>query len=138
MSAYKLIECEIKDRQSIIAGLLDMGLNLSDIEIHDEAISLQDFVGKNRPQKANIIVRRKAINKTFSTGMSNDVGFEKVEGKYKAHISDYDMSWWKRREPKFKQIAATESIISAAKKKGYHVQQTNEDNNIKLKLIKNF
>jgi len=138
MSAYKLIECEIKDKQSIIAGLLDMGLNLADIEIHDEAVSLQDYVGKNRSQKANIIVRRKVVNKTFSTGMSNDVGFEKVEGKYKAHISDYDMSWWKRKEPKFKQIAATESIISAAKKKGYHVQQTNEDNNIKLKLIKNF
>jgi len=61
-------------------------MGLKNVELHDDATCLYGYQGDKRPQKANIIVRRKDIG-----GSSNDIGFELQEdGTYSAQISDYD------------------------------------------------
>jgi predicted RNA-binding protein Jag len=138
MSAYKVVDCQVKREEAIIEALLDLGFVRNEIEIHNTSQQLKGFMGDLRKEKANIIVRRRNVNKRVSGGASNDIGFEKVDGKYVAHISNYDQRWWKKKEPRFKQVAATNQIIEKAKRKGYKIKKTESKGKIKLKLIKNF
>jgi len=138
MSAYKVIECAIQSSEHILAGLIDMGIPREDIEIYEEPSNLFGYVGDKRSEKANIIIRRKTVNKYISGGSSNDIGFEKVGDQYKAHVSNYDMRYWKRKEPRFLQVTACETIQEKARKKGYTVKKSEVNGKIKLKLIKNY
>ena len=54
--------------------------------MHDEAVNLIGFHGDTRPEKANVIVRRKHIGTA-----ANDLGFvRESDGTYSAIVSDYD------------------------------------------------
>lgn len=138
MSAYKVIECNIKKEEYLVAALIDMGIPKEAIEIYNTPVNLYGFKGDKRTQKSHVVVRRKNVNKYLSNGLSNDLGFEKVDGQYQARVSDYDSRWWSRKEPRFKQVAATLEVTTQAKKRGYHVKKTEENGKIKLKLIKNY
>jgi len=138
MSAYKVISCEITELSHLIAALEDMGLLKNEIEIHQDSVHLRGYRGDLRHEKANVIVRKGVVNKRFSAGQSNDIGFEEVEGKYVARISDYDLTWWKNKESRFKQVAAAESVIAKAKKKGYQITKKEVGGVIKLKLSRNY
>lgn len=86
-----MIECDIcyTDEAILLEALADIGVALEMLEIHSEPKDLEAWGGKTMPQKAHIIIRRKHIGSD-----SNDIGFEKTNGIYKAIISDFD----KRRE----------------------------------------
>jgi len=136
MSAYKVVKCNINDQKHIIAGLVNLGVPLSCIEVHDIPQTLQGYQNDTRGQKANVIVRRGNVNKYLSNGSSNDLGFEKKDGVYQAHVSDYDMGWWNRKRDGFLQKATESQVVSAAQKRGYKVTTKKEGNKIKLLLKK--
>lgn len=136
MSAYKLIECNVSSQQAIIAGLLDMGLSLSEIEICPTPKNLEGYHGDRRNQVADIVVPRRNINRKLSGGMSNDLGFEKTEGGYKIHVSDYDQNWWSKKEKRFRRVAVAHQTEEQARRQGYQVVKTDNGNTIQLKLIK--
>jgi hypothetical protein len=84
MSAYASLETQYKDRECLVAALGDMGYN--NVEVHDEAQNLVGYHGDTRPEKANVIVRRK-----FVGAAANDIGFVKTpDGRYSAIISQFD------------------------------------------------
>lgn len=85
MSAYAELKTAFKDRDCLVAALADVGYK--DVELHDgEGVPLVGYHNDERPEKANVIVRRKHI------GMSaNDIGFVKrADGTFGAIISEFD------------------------------------------------
>jgi hypothetical protein len=88
MSAYLPFQTEFNDAECLVQALADNDvLSYKNVEVHEQAQSLIGYHSDVRPEKANIIIRRKDIG-----GSSNDIGFLKNEatGKYTAIISDFD------------------------------------------------
>lgn len=84
MSKYHEFVCEFKDRDSLVAGLKDMGYPI--VEVHDVAQNLVGYHGDRRQEKANIIVRRKDVGPA-----ANDLGFiKKSNGSFAAIVSEFD------------------------------------------------
>lgn len=84
MSKYATFQTTIKDAALLVAALKAMGFKT---ECHDEPVSLYGFAGDIRPEKGNVIIRRKDTG----IGASNDIGFLRQEdGTYRAIISGYD------------------------------------------------
>ena len=84
MSHYTSITLEIRDRDSLVAALADLGL--SEVEVHDTPQHLYGYEGDVRPEKAEVIVRREHVGP-----LSNDIGFRKTDaGTYEAIVSEYD------------------------------------------------
>jgi hypothetical protein len=86
MSHYSKVKTKIKNKDSLVAALCDLGFTKSQIEVHDEAVALEGYEGRFRKEKANIIIRRRHVG-----GAANDIGFVRMQdGTYQAIISDYD------------------------------------------------
>lgn len=138
MSAYKVMECDIRNEDQIIAGLIEIGIPRNQIEIHPAAVPLYDYAGNQTSLKGNVIVRRENFKLRTGARWNADLGFEKQENGYHTHINSEETRWWKQKEPQFKQTAAEVLVTQQAKKKGYHVKKTKKDGKIKLQLTKNF
>ena len=54
-------------------------------QVHKQASNLYGYQNDKRVQKAHIIIPRNQVGPA-----SNDVGFEKLKGKYIMHISEFD------------------------------------------------
>jgi len=87
LSAYLPFETEFNDQECLVKALAENTEHqYTNVEIHEQPQNLYGYHGDMRPQKANIIVRRKDIG-----GASNDIGFAKGEnGNYVAIVSDFD------------------------------------------------
>jgi len=84
MSKYNRQRSQYNDRDCLVAALNEMGY--ADVEIHDEAVNLIGYHADVRPEKANVIVRRRCIGTA-----ANDLGFVKEQdGTFSAIVSDYD------------------------------------------------
>lgn len=84
MSAYAKVETQYKDKECLLAALKEMGYG--EVEVHEQAQHLFGYHNDQRPETANIIVRRK-----FVGSAANDLGFVKTpNGTYSAIISQYD------------------------------------------------
>jgi len=84
MSAYHELQTQYKDAECLVEALHEQGY--AEVEVHDEAVNLIGYYADVRPEKANIIVRRKNIGSA-----ANDLGFVKrADGTYGAIVSDYD------------------------------------------------
>lgn len=84
MSKYNRQKSTYNDRDCLVEALHEMGY--ADVEIHDDAVNLIGYHADTRPEKANVIVRRKHIGTA-----ANDLGFVKeADGTYSAIVSDYD------------------------------------------------
>lgn len=84
MSHFSKIKTIITDKEALIKALNDVGFK--NVEVSDTAQHLYGFQGDERPQTAEIIIRRKFVGR-----LSNDIGFKKQEdGTFEAVISDYD------------------------------------------------
>ena len=136
MSAYRVIELNLSREDSILDGLLALGLTSSEIEVHGDPIALYGYQGDVRDEKANVIVRRKFVNQKLSGGASNDIGFVKEGGKYRAIVSDFDQGWWGKASKKFRRAASESEIKAIARKKGYSVKKTTKNKVTKLILTK--
>jgi hypothetical protein len=138
MSQYLVVECEIDKEKYIVEGLKDMGFSMDEIEIHQTSQTLMNYNGQPGPQKGNIIVRRKYFKQRTKSGWNADLGFEKVNDSYKIHVNSEEKKWWSSKEPRFKQIAAACKVTDKARREGYHVRRTENGENIKLTVTKNF
>ena len=84
MSKYNRQKSQYNDRDCLVAALNEQGY--AEVEVHEEAVNLIGYYGDTRPEKANVIVRRKHIGTA-----ANDLGFVKeADGTYSAIVSDYD------------------------------------------------
>ena len=85
MSEYHQVEVRFNDQGVLVKTLNDMSYHP---EIHEEAKHLRGFKGDKRSQKANIVIPRKQVGPA-----SNDVGFERVDGGFVLHASQFDHAW---------------------------------------------
>lgn len=90
MSAYKRIECEFKDRETLIEALDFLDLEYQQF---DSPENLKGWKNDTRNEKANIIVSKESLNKNL-TGASNDLGFlwNEEEQRFEMICSQYDQS----------------------------------------------
>jgi hypothetical protein len=88
MSAYKRIKCKIVNKECLIQALDNLNLKHT---VHEKPTALRGYEGGLRNQKAEIIVEKEILNKSF-TGASNDLGFiwNEKEEVYDMICSAYD------------------------------------------------
>lgn len=104
MSHYLDGTLQCTEEKHLVEALEDLGFKKEHIEVHANAQTLYDYVGKIRPQKAHIIIRRKHISPS-----ANDIGFEKqANGQYKWWISanevrhlGYDQKWINKLQARY-------------------------------------
>lgn len=89
MSAFKEIETEMIDQGCLAEALRQLG---HVVEVHNVPVNLEGYQGDQREQKADVVLPRK-----FLGSSSNDVGFVREKGKYRAIISDYDRSKYNQK-----------------------------------------
>ena len=79
MSAYKKIECDIVDKDTLLEALKLLGFSP---DVLNEPKNLTGYRGDERKEVAHIIIPRDQVNKF--TGASNDIGFfwNEAEEKY--------------------------------------------------------
>lgn len=85
MSAYIEFSTSMRDPECLMKALEMMGFKKEHIEFHKEAASLRGVDNDIRPQKAHVIIRKKHV-----ANAANDIGFEMKDGRFVAHISEYD------------------------------------------------
>jgi len=87
MSAYKKIECEIVDKDTLLEALKLLGFSP---DVLNEPKNLKGYRGDERKEVAHVIIPRDQVNKF--TGASNDIGFfwNETEQKYDFICSAYD------------------------------------------------
>jgi hypothetical protein len=121
MSKYKAIQTEIKDADLLAKVLQQVGAARGfEVENHlGDPQHLIGFLGKQRPETAEFIVRR-----NYLAGASNDLGLARQEdGTWKWIVSEYD-----QRQPRtmgiFEQVNydyAVTSVTQLAERQGYTV-----------------
>lgn len=128
MSEYTVVEIDFTDTECLIKSLGEMGytpvVNMVD------PINLIGYRGDTRPQKAHIVIPRSQVG-----SLSNDIGFELVDGKYIAHISEYDRTF---KTNKLKQIYGQQKLKKLVRLKSSRYKITgetvDEKGNIKIKI----
>lgn len=72
----------LKDRRLLLAALADLGYAQVD---EGEALALYGYEGDQRPETAEIVVRRRYLG-----AASNDLGFSRTAEGYVPVVSEYD------------------------------------------------
>ena len=130
MSAYKKIECNIVDKETLLEALKSLGFNP---DVCNEPQNLKGYKGDVRKEVAHVIIPKDQIN--FFTGASNDIGFlwnSKTE-KYDFICSDYD----KKKEMDIRIIQAYVKIVleKSLLKQGYKIKvNIGEDDLLRKKI----
>lgn len=128
MSHYSSLKTKVKRRSALIKALqqIDNGRWKNCVEIHNEPMNLYGYSGDIRPQKAEVIIRRKDVGQA-----ANDIGFaQQKDGTYEAIISEFDSnrhnSTWL---DKLNQVYSKEVIREVADLNGFSfecIQQGDE------------
>ena len=130
MSAYKKIECDIVDKDSLLEALELLDLTAED---HETPVNLKGYGGDQRNENANIIIDRTQVNKF--TGASNDIGFlwNEAENKYEFIVSEYDQ----RHKMDQRVIQAYVKVVleKALKKNGFKIKVNIDEENLKRKVM---
>jgi len=130
MSAYKKIECNIVDKETLLEALKALGFNP---DVCNEPQNLKGYKGDVRKEVAHVIIPKDQIN--FFTGASNDIGFlwnSKTE-KYDFICSEYD----KKKEMDIRIIQAYVKIVleKSLLKQGYKIKvNIGEDDLLRKKI----
>ncbi len=83
MSAYIKMATQYNDQECLVGALKSMGYSP---EVHTKAVQLVDYVGKKRPETAEIVIPRSQVG-----GASNEIGFKLQEdGTYQRISSQFD------------------------------------------------
>jgi hypothetical protein len=83
MSKYEELRTVLSEERFLVEALRDLGYSP---EVSNEGLSLYGYLGDERPEKANIVIRRRQLSSA-----SNDIGFARdANGVYRALISEYD------------------------------------------------
>ncbi|RSN60022.1 MULTISPECIES: DUF1257 domain-containing protein [Actinomadura] len=84
MSHYTKVRTTITDQERLVGVLNDLGFD--QVESHASPTHLYGYQGDRRPEKAEVVVRRR-----FVGAASNDLGFHRTpDGTFEAIISGYD------------------------------------------------
>jgi hypothetical protein len=119
---YCSIETEFRNPEALILALMETGLwTREQVEMHEKAEHLFGYHGDLRPEKANIIIRRKNVGSS-----SNDIGFQRQEdGTFTAIISEFDKSKYNKSwTDKLKANYAYQAIRLQQEAKGRQVART--------------
>lgn len=130
MSAYKKIECDIVDKDSLLEAL-----ELLDLEakVHENPINLKGYRGDVRNEKAHIVIDKQQVNKF--TGASNDIGFlwNEAENKYEFIVSEYDQRF--KMDQRVIQAYIKVVLEKALKKNGFKIKVNIDEDNLKRKIM---
>jgi hypothetical protein len=123
MSAYKKIECNIVDKDTLLEALELLGLKT---DVFVEPRHLFGYRGDLRQETAHIVVSREELNNKF-TGASNDIGFLWNGEKYDFIISEYDKK--SKVDQRVIQAYVKVALEKALAKQGYKIKVNinNED-----------
>jgi len=133
MSEYIVAETVVKDQDCLIDALIEIGIPKNQIEVHVTPTDLVGYANRNQGQKANVVVRK------TNTGLSGDVGFEKIEGgTYRAWINDMDRNRGLGKEilkGKFRQCYAKKVLLKqVGRTHGHKLKDVTTDKNGKIKI----
>jgi len=129
MSEYHEVEMDVTDKECIVDALKDLGYQP---EVHETATNLHGFQGDQRSQKAHIVLPRKQVG-----GASNDIGFEKVNGKYIMRISEFDIGAKRFNQKEFDKNYKKHTVLKKIKKNRKFKKKsvtTSKDGKIVIKL----
>jgi hypothetical protein len=114
MSKYEELRTVLSEERFLVEALREFGYSP---EVSNEGISLNGYLGDERPEKAHIVIRRRQLDSA-----SNDIGFARdANGVYRALISEYDRgigfneAWLGRVAQTYKE----RQTMAVAKSKGY-------------------
>lgn len=114
MSKYEELRTVLTNERFLLEALQDLGFSP---DASDVGLSLYGYLGDERPETANIVIRRRQLNSA-----SNDIGFARdANGVYHALISEYDRgigfdgAWLGRIAQTYKE----RQTMAVAKAKGY-------------------
>jgi hypothetical protein len=130
MSAYKKIECDIVDKDSLLEALSLLGFSP---DVLNEPKNLKGYRGDERKEVAHIIIPKDQVNKF--TGASNDIGFfwNESEKKYDFILSDYDKA--QKMDQRVIQSYVKIVLEKALKKNGFKIKvNINEEDLLKKQL----
>jgi len=132
----KYLECNtvLGDRKFLVAALAELGYHA---EVHPDGAALFGYEGRERPERAHVIIRRKELSPA-----SNDIGFARSpDGRFVALLSEYDQQIGYDRQwlGKVQQIYKEKQTIATARAKGYvfqgrEVVQTASGQQIRLRF----
>lgn len=130
MSAYKKIECDIVDKDSLLEALELLDL---EAEVHENPINLKGYRGDVRNEKAHIVIDKQQVNKF--TGASNDIGFlwNEAENKYEFIVSEYDQRF--KMDQRIIQAYVKVVLEKALKKNGFKIKVNIDEDNLKRKIM---
>ncbi len=84
MSHYCEIQTELRDPDALVVALRALGFPA--VEVHPVPQTLTGYAGDERPERAEVIVRRRYVGRA-----ANDLGFARQpDGTFRAIISEYD------------------------------------------------
>ena len=161
MSAYMELATPMTSRECLLDALADVGFTAGKVEVHPEQAALVGYDGSAREQRAEIIIRKAHVGAS-----SNDVGFAATPTGYRLIVSGFDgfrfgTIWLAQvsaryeyhRHVREQRLAAEErrrleeerrrlveaqrqSVLDAAKKQGYRIQEVREGEAVRLVLTK--
>jgi hypothetical protein len=84
MSHFTRVRTTLRDPHVLASALAELGF--PHVEVHDTPQALYGYLGDQRPQRAEVVVRRRHIGRS-----SNDIGFARQpDGTFDAVISEFD------------------------------------------------
>jgi hypothetical protein len=135
MSAYGEYITNVCEEKFLVEGLRAMGYQ---VEVHRDGAALIGYHGDERPERANVIIRRAQLDSA-----SNDIGFARgSDGRFRAILSEYDRSigyddrWLGKVHQHYKET----QTLAVAKAKGYifrgkEIIQTPNGPQIRLQFV---
>ncbi|MDI7266602.1 MAG: DUF1257 domain-containing protein, partial [Myxococcota bacterium] len=117
-------------RDALVAALGDLGFQ--EVEVHGQPQHLFGYEGDVRPERAEVIVRRKHVGP-----LANDIGFRRTGGgSYEAVVSEYDQenghgAGWRQR---LLQRYGRHVAVANLRRKGFRVERE-ETREGKLHLV---
>lgn len=130
MSHYSKMRTRFCNAETLLTALRDVGFK--NVEIYEQPVSLVGYEGRERPEQAHIVIRKKYVGSA-----SNDIGFMRNhDGTYVAVISDFDRrtKYGEQWLSRLKQAYGVVEVQSFAKENNFEVEQKSANNEIRLVL----
>jgi len=130
MSHFTRIKTKIVEREFLLKALAELGF--ANAEAHDHAAPLYGYQGDQRPDRANVIIRRQYVG-----AASNDIGFQlQHDGTYEAIISGYDRAKYSQEWlDKLQHRYAYHATKATLEEQGFTVTDEAKDNDGRIHLM---
>jgi hypothetical protein len=130
MSEYHEVDLDLTDESAILESLKELGY---DPIVCTDPVNLHGYMGDSRNQRAHIVIPKNQVGSA-----SNDLGFEKVNGKYVMRISEYDINTSKFNQKEFTKNYKKNYVLNKLKKSNKFKKRsvTTKDGKIVIKLTR--